>query len=869
MEAEDQRGLAHFLEHMVFNGTKNFTPDELVPRMQRLGIGFGAHVNAYTSFDETVYMLDLPDENPETLLLAMTVMRDFGDGALLKNDEIDKERGVILAEKTSRDSVQYRLMQKQFQQLLPDSLIPKRFPIGEEAVIRSAQRERFTDFYQRYYTPSRMTLVVIGDCDPSVMEQRVVSTFSSMTQPPHAGNNPDLGTVTIPKGIQTAVFTDAEVTSTELSMIALRPYQLKPDTRAERIAQLPLALANSILSRRFDRIAKRENATILGGSASRDVLFNNIEMAHVEVTVKEADWQQALPVLEQEQRRARLHGFTNAELEEVKAMLINQYEQAVQTAPTRKSDALATAIARSINEESVFSTPETDLEIVRSALSEITPESCHRAFNRFWNDDVFHLVLTTQKSNNSDAELLLQLLNQSRQKAVSPPVNQAQQIFAYTQFGAKGEVAERKTITDLGVTQLRFANGVRVNWKKTDFEQHSISLMAHLPGGVLSQPRDKPGLHQVASALLNRGGLGKHSEEDLQQMFAGKNVGYQFSINDDSFLMIGETTPDDLLLQLQLMCAAFTDPGYRDEALREFRSGLPMLEQKLKHTAAGPQAQLTEWLHQNDSRYAAPDVSVLAKWNSDDVKPWLQPYLQQAPLELSIVGDFAEEPLLQALSVTFGALPSRSDVDTYQPKRDDIQSPAAPAVKEYVYDSKVPQAMSMVYWKTDGLRHRQLEKRRLNLLAEIMTDRLRSELREKLGASYSPDAAIYPADAIEGFGFIIGMSAGKQEDATRLTEIITRIGEQLGAQGATADELQRARNPLLASIDKSLRDNSYWLQTVLSPSQSDPVLLDLARSRSEDYKSISLDEINALAKKFLVPDRCLTVRISSAAEHAN
>ena len=164
MEAEDQRGIAHFLEHMVFNGSKHFAAADIVPRMQRLGIAFGAHVNAYTSFDETVYMLDLPDLSADTLQLAFTVMRDFGDGALLAADEIDKERGVILSEKISRDSVNYRLMEQQFAKILSDSLISRRFPIGTEEVIKSAPRERFTDFYTRYYTPQRMTFIVVRRC---------------------------------------------------------------------------------------------------------------------------------------------------------------------------------------------------------------------------------------------------------------------------------------------------------------------------------------------------------------------------------------------------------------------------------------------------------------------------------------------------------------------------------------------------------------------------------------------------------------------------------------------------------------------------------------------------------------------------------
>ena len=187
MEKDNQRGLAHFLEHMVFNGSKNFTPDELIPKMQRLGIAFGAHANAYTSFDETVYMLDLPNLDKETVDLTFTVMRDFADGALLLKDEIDKERGVIISEKTSRDSVGYRMMLKQFEYLLPGSRLMQRVPIGTEEVIKGAPRERFTEFYNDFYTPSRMTFVVVGDFKVEEMEKRVRETFISMTNPEKKG----------------------------------------------------------------------------------------------------------------------------------------------------------------------------------------------------------------------------------------------------------------------------------------------------------------------------------------------------------------------------------------------------------------------------------------------------------------------------------------------------------------------------------------------------------------------------------------------------------------------------------------------------------------------------------------------------------
>ncbi|MEN8790823.1 MAG: pitrilysin family protein, partial [Lentimonas sp.] len=193
-EADDQRGLAHFLEHMVFNGSRNFpNVEELIPQMQRLGIAFGAHANAYTSFDETVYMLDLPDLETETLDLTFTVMRDFADGALLSAEEIDNERGVVIAELKSRDSVQMRLMEQRLKFMMPDSLVAERLPIGLEPVIASATRERFASYYEDNYNPQNMVFIAVGDCDVAEIETRIQASFGSMQRPDQPTLSPDLG----------------------------------------------------------------------------------------------------------------------------------------------------------------------------------------------------------------------------------------------------------------------------------------------------------------------------------------------------------------------------------------------------------------------------------------------------------------------------------------------------------------------------------------------------------------------------------------------------------------------------------------------------------------------------------------------------
>ncbi|WP_193214840.1 M16 family metallopeptidase [Luteolibacter marinus] len=861
MEADDQRGVAHFLEHMVFNGSKNFTPEELIPRMQRLGIAFGAHVNAYTSFDETVYMLDLPDISGEMLDLGFTVMRDFGDGAKLDIKEIDNERGVILSEKTSRDSVSYRLMEQQFDELLPGSLITKRFPIGDEKVIETAPRERFVDFYTRYYTPERMTFVVVGDIDPDKIEATIAATFGSMSNPAEPGANPDLGEVKAPEGVEAAVFTDKEVTSTDLSLVSVRPFSRVPDTSARRLSMLPLDLAHAAIGRRFERLAKQENSPITNGSASRSELFNHAELGSFDVTVTGERWQEALPVMEQEYRRALEFGFTEAEIAEAKANVLNAYEQAVKTEPSRKSDGLATGIARTINDGSVLSTPGTDLEIITKGLDSTTPETCHAAFREFWADRGLHLVLTTKEEPEDAKAQLLSIYEESRNQKVEAPEQKQVEAWAYTDFGDAGTVESRKDIEDLGMSQCVLSNGIRLNFKKTDFEKSTVRLLARFGSGKLTQPEDSPGLDMFTGGVFDAGGLGKHSIDDLQQILAGRNVRTDFGIDDDTFTLSGRSTPEDLELQLQIMCAQLTDPGYREEALSQFKKAIPMIFQQLRHSPNGAQAEMNAWLHGGDSRWSVPTEEQLGSYTFDDVRKWITPALTKDYLELSIVGDFDESTMLPLVLKTFGALPERAAEKAELAAARKVTFPKLPTSKEFTYDSKIAQGTAMVIWKTKGLRGNIKEFRRLNLLAEILSDRLRKEIREKLGASYSPRAGANGSEGLEDFGFVAANCIGKADATQELADISAALGASLAEDGTDEDELDRARKPLQAQMDKSKRDNGYWLGTVLSQSQEEPKRLDLIRGRDEDYASITPEELNAIAKKYFVEKNALKVQI--------
>jgi len=854
MERDDQRGVAHFLEHMVFNGSKHF-PDssELIPKMQRLGIAFGAHANAYTSFDETVYMLDLPNNHDDTLKLGFNIMRDFGDGAFLRNEEIDKERGVILSEKTSRDSVQMRLLEKQFNAVLPDAKLAKRFPIGTEEIIKAAPRTAFTDFYNQYYIPSRITFIYVGDFDAKAAEKRIIESFGSMKNPTNPGAKPDLGKVPTGQGFKTLVLGDKEVTSTDLTLMSLKPFEQKPDTKANRAEKLPISLANAMIDRRFSILAKKENATISGGGAFKEGLFDFVEMTGISVDAKNHDWKAALPVLEQELRRAVQYGFTDNELAEAKANLINAYERAVKAKPSRKTPALASTLAKHVQAQAVFSTPKDDLTILKANLAKVTPEACHQALKQLWDTQDITLILTTNKPSTDEDAALVSLYKKSQATTVTAPEKKAAVNFAYTQFGSKGNITNTHHVKDLDITQIHFDNGCSCNIKKTDFTKNSISLIARVGSGKLTMPKDKLGIDTFASATFIAGGLGKHSSDDLRSILAGRNASTGFGVTDDAFVLTGATTPEDLELQLQMLCAYITDPGLRPEAARQLKSQLPAVYAKMKHTQAGSQSKITAFLHGNDPRFVFPPQDQMEALTLDDVKSWVVPALKKGALEISIIGDLDQDKVIPILARTIGALPKRStSKPAYTNERLLNNRPNPPEVKRYTFESRIPTGAAMVVWKGPGLDAKSIgTTRRMGILKSILSNRMREKIREELGEAYSPYAYVEANDVYKDLGFMIAVSPGKPDQAEKVGKIIVEIGEKLAAEGASEDEFQRSLAPRLTMLKKSLRENSYWLGTVMSQSQEQPYRLDWARERNKDYDNMTVTEINALAKKYL------------------
>ncbi|MES2573098.1 MAG: insulinase family protein, partial [Verrucomicrobiota bacterium] len=395
-----------------------------------------------------------------------------------------------------------------------------------------------------------------------------------------------------------------------------------------------------------------------------------------------------------------------------------------------------------------------------------------------------------------------------------------------------------------------FANGVKLNLKKTDFEAGRIRLNARVGNGSITEPASQRGLAAIAGSTFGPGGLGKHSADDLRRILAGKNVGWQFRPDSEAFLFSGGTTREDLLLELQYLGALLTDPGYRPEALRQARKGLEQLYLSFEHTANGPlSTEIANLLAGGDPRFGLPAKEIMLSRSLEEVKAWLAPQLARGALELSIVGDLDPDATIAAVAQTLGALPAREP----KPPLDELKKiafPAQPFARDYSIPTEIPKGALALFWPTsDAIDVKR--GRRLNLLSSIFSDRLRVKVREEVGGTYSPNAFSNASDTFAGYGYIMANIDVDPAMAGKISDIVITLADELATSGVTVDELNRARQPLLTSMKDSLRSNAYWLGRVLARAQEQPETLDWTRNRIADIESITPEELNTLAKSYL------------------
>lgn len=860
MEQDDQLGLAHFMEHMAFNGTANVPEGQLLPILERLGLAFGPDTNAFTSFDQTVYQLDLPNTQAETVDTALMIMRDMVGDATLAADAIDRERGIVLSEERTRASPGLRLALANFDFLMRDQRVPDRFPIGDPDVLANAPQERFAAFYNAYYRPERTALIAVGDFEVDAMEARIRNEFSDWSNSHPNGAEPDLGAVA-PRVSEAFVFSEPGAPSMiELAWVA--GPDLTPDSQGARRHDLISALGFAVLNRRFGRLAREDNPPFVSASGSRSTLFDSQDQVSFTAAYRPGEWARSLGVLEQERRRILEHGITAEELDREITEYRTAYESQVAGASTRTTPALADALTGTVHDQDVFSSPSDDLARFEAAVAGLTPEMVMAELRTDLQGDGPLVFVSSPTAIEGGGDTVMAALAEAQGTSVSAGVQAESQTWPYTDFGPAGQIAERSVIEDIGATTVRFANGVRLTIKPTDYSDDEVLVAANLQGGRLALANDQVLPTWGAPSALIEGGLGRISREDMEAVLAADVVSTQFALSDGEWTLSGATRSEDLDVQLQAMAAYLTDPAYRPQAFERIRTAYQAALPQITATPGGAFGlEAGELLHGGDQRWAFPSLEQISAAQLGQLQGLLQPALNNAPLEVVIVGDVDTEATIQAVASTFGALPSRGgEVATNTA----VRFPAGQPETVLTHGGRADQALGLLAWSTTDAPSDVYQSRVLNILSAVLQLRLIDELREGQAVTYSPSAGSSPSWDIPGYGYMTAAIEAPPERLDGFFADVERIAGQLRDEPITADELERARRPVVEALQRSRNGNAYWLSN-LSGVQTEASRLPAIRSVISDFERVTPEDLQAAARQYLTPERSWRTRVVPAA----
>jgi len=863
-ETEDQRGLAHFLEHMLFNGSTHFPPGELVRYFQSIGMQFGNDANAHTGFDETVYDIILPAGDEKNLKEGLLVMQDYAMGALLLEEEVDRERNVILAEMRTRDSVDYRTFKATLNFELPDMLISRRMPIGKKAVIEKANREQLKRFYDAWYRPDNAVLVMVGDFSPPLAEQLIKDQFSEFVPRAQAPALAPMGTISH-KGLETFYHHEPEKGGTTVGIEVIRATEPKPDSLDLQRKQLIEQMADDIVQNRLDQRLKKSGTPFTSAAIGSGTYLDRVRYAEISADSSPENWSATLAALEQELRRAILFGFTEAELERVKKDTLSMIDNAVRESPTRNSTSLARTIIRHLARNRVFQSPQQEKANLAPMVASATLEDLQQAFKSNWPGDQ-RLVLVTgnvdlkEKANNGPQKQIRDAYLASAVHVVQRPEAQAAAVFPYLPPPEDtGHVAFREKIEDLGMTRVRLDNGVWVNVKQTDYSKNEVLANLIFGRGKSAEPESLPGITLIGEATMNESGLGQLNTSQLEQALAGKSTGVDFRVGETHCGLSANSVPDELELMFQLLYAHLLDPGFREDALKLVRERMHQDYRSLSSSIDGMmRIKGLRFLAGGDSRFGLPTPEQIDAITLDDIQGWIQPQLKKAPLELSVVGDVDIERVIDLARRYLGSLPRRNrDPGAV---RSDLPAMPTGKIERITVDTEIPKAMVVAAWQTEDFWDIN-RTRRLSVLADVFSERLRQRIREKLGASYSPYAFNRASRAYAGYGVFQAYISVSPDQTDAVLKEVNAIAARLAGSGVTEDELKRAIDPILTSIRELRQTNGYWLNSVMTASARHPQQIEWARSFLDDYAAVTVQELNRIAATYLTRQRSAAIII--------
>jgi zinc protease len=786
----------------------------------------------------------------------LLALREFAEEVTFEEKLIERERGVILSEMATRNTPMARSGTSNLAFLWPSSRHVRRPIGGIPETIRAFKRTDFVSFYDAWYRPERMAIVVVGNVDPTHTAPLLESLLGKIAARGIPRPEPTDLTPTMASAPDIEIFSDPGLVGVLMTLQRPVAVPQQADTHARRVALLHQGLAFSMFHQRLQKIAHDPRTSFLAPIASISEAIREWHLAGLTVSGRITDWKRVAADIEQEHRRAYQFGFTAQELAEAKAGFSAAYEQSVRTSATWPSDWLAGRLVTCLVEGKVFMHPAELQRDQAEALSSASLSDCLQEFRQAWTTGAPHVFISAHPSFQITREEIAATLNRSRTENVTPREDTAPIMpFAYEDFGPSGKLVREEHVTDLDVRLTEFANGARVNFKQTSFKADTVEVRVRVGDGKLSQPPGRPGLDILGNFAVMAGGLRRHTAPELSSILAGRAVSVTFHIDPDSCTFKAHCARREFGFCLQLIAAYLNDAAYRPAVMREAQASFYSMYASLAAAPSGP-ISLRAWrvLANGDLRFGFPSFEELFARNMGELKAWVEPQFQRGPLEMSVVGDIAWDDAIADLARTIGALTPR-EPHALQPTRTNrlVQPPAAKREATIIPIAPALQQCAIAwYWPVPPPKdHR--EERRHHLLAHVLDERCRVRIREELGAAYVTAAGFQETSGFPRLTAFTVFAEVAPRHAQKAMEIIHRESVALMKKGVSADEFERVRQPYLQHRSQELRTNVYWVGTVLSDAQQHPQRLAAARDRTSDTASITAADLSRLARLHLDP----------------
>src|SRR5262249_44592085 len=637
-ETDATRGLAHYLEHMAFNGSANFPPGSVIPFFQSLGLAFGRDQNAFTSFDQTAYQLTLPGGSRDLLHKGMLFMSDVAQRLALDTPAIDSERQIILEEKRSRASASQRTQDYIYERLAPESTIGRRLPIGAEETIKAVARPEFVDYYRHWYVPSNMTMIVVGDTDPALVVDAIKQHFGAAPHVARPGPRP--------VGIQPTaasraiVATDSELTRAEVSIVTVAPPRDPALTVADKRRETVDIIGAWILSRRMNAEIAAGRTSFVEADASIRDWTGTMRMTSVDAAGRPGTWRAMLTELGTALERARLHGFSERELQDARAAMIAQAEEAVQRESTRPArDALRQSTSAVTRQEPLMSATQS-IELLRRLLPGITAPEVSQAFAVNFDParSLFIAELPAGDGVPTDTELVA-LGRAAVDVKPDKPTEVARATALLATPPKPGAVVETTTHAASGVTSMWLDNAVRAHYRFMDQRKNEASIAITLAGGAIRETAANRGITEAALRAWDRPATSQLSSTDIRDLMTAAKVRVRSGMSGDSATLTVSGDPAELERGMQLAYLLLTYPLVGPAALDQWKVSE---RQRIDAGKNQPMQMLAVKSAQaiyprDEPRPKALTVEQVQAITRDDAQAWLRSLVAIAPIEVSVV----------------------------------------------------------------------------------------------------------------------------------------------------------------------------------------------------------------------------------------